>query len=257
MPPASLLQPRIATRSYESVRWRLPGGAGTTLHLGWFERASVQVRVARIGEPATLMTWCRAQGVGDAVVGGFFVRPHGRPLGELRVDGRPQSAVAFDYPWSALRSCVHVSGRNLRLAPRHEIEPEPAGDLLQAGPLMVRGGISAIREGHDPEGFSAGADQFDSDITDGRYPRAAVALCGPRLLALVCDGRSNGESGMTLGELADTLVELGAETAINLDGGGSASLVYGGRLRNRPHEEHGIEILGGRPIATALVFQAR
>jgi exopolysaccharide biosynthesis protein len=52
------------------------------------------------------------------------------------------------------------------------------------------------------------------------------------------------------------MAELGARTAINLDGGGSASLVYGGRLRNRPREEHGIEILGGRPISTAIVFEA-
>jgi hypothetical protein len=44
---------------------------------------------------------------------------------------------------------------------------------------------------------------------------------------------------------------------LNLDGGGSASLVHGGRLRNRPREEHGFDLLDGRAIATAIVFESR
>ena len=62
---------------------------------------------------------------------------------------------------------------------------------------------------------------------------------------------------MTLPELADALSQLGATDALNLDGGGSASLVYGGRLRNRPREEHGVDLLEGRPIVTAIVLTAR
>jgi exopolysaccharide biosynthesis protein len=62
---------------------------------------------------------------------------------------------------------------------------------------------------------------------------------------------------MTLGELAAVLIELGATEAINLDGGGSSSLVHNGRLRNRPREEHGVDLLGGRPIVTAIVFEIR
>jgi exopolysaccharide biosynthesis protein len=60
-----------------------------------------------------------------------------------------------------------------------------------------------------------------------------------------------------MAELAAAMVELGAGAAINLDGGGSASLVLGGRLRNVPREEHGKELVGGREIATALWFVAR
>jgi hypothetical protein len=33
--------------------------------------------------------------------------------------------------------------------------------------------------------------------------------------------------------------------------------VYRGQLRNRPREEHGADILGGRPIVTAIVFDPR
>ena len=60
--------------------------------------------------------------------------------------------------------------------------PRPRGDLLQAGPLLVRDGASVVTGGDD-EGFTAGAHQFDSDISDGRHPRCAPALCDRRLLA--------------------------------------------------------------------------
>jgi exopolysaccharide biosynthesis protein len=139
------------------------------------------------------------------------------------------------------------------IARRHDLPGAPGGDLLQAGPLLVGDGAPAIGPGDD-EGFSAAAHQFDSDITDGRYPRAALALTEDRLLAVVCDGRHHDDAGMTLGELADALIALGARSALNLDGGGSASLVSGGNLVNHPREEHGIDLAGGRAIATALVM---
>ena len=45
--------------------------------------------------------------------------------------------------------------------------------------------------------------------------------------------------------------------ALNLDGGGSTSLVCGGALRNVPREEHGVVLPGGRAVSTALVFRSR
>ena len=79
----------------------------------------------------------------------------------------------------------------------------------------------------DREGFSAGEAQFDSDITDGRYPRAALGLAPGRMFAVACDGRSRHDAGLTLEELAALMAALGCETALNLDGGGSTSLVSG------------------------------
>jgi exopolysaccharide biosynthesis protein len=74
---------------------------------------------------------------------------------------------------------------------------------------------------------------------------------------VAADGRGEDDAGLTLGELAGALVALGARQALNLDGGGSTSLVCGGALRNRPREAHGIEIVGGRPVVTALAFTPR
>jgi exopolysaccharide biosynthesis protein len=59
---------------------------------------------------------------------------------------------------------------------------------------------------------------------------------------------------MSLTDLAAMMIELGAEDAINLDGGGSASLLVGGELANVPREEHGSRLRGGRPISTAITF---
>jgi phosphodiester glycosidase len=223
---------------YERLRPQLSDGARTTLHLARFGLDDFQARVVVLAQPLPLVRWCRQAGVSDAVVGGFFVRATGTPLGEVRIDGRPRPTRAFDSPWSERRACLHAAPGVVRLARRDELTDVDDGDLLQAGPALVRAGRSAIVPGEDAEGFSAGAHQFDSDITDGRYPRAALARCADQLLAVACDGRSRRDVGMTLAELADALVGLGADEALNLDGGGSASLVLGGRLRNRPRERH-------------------
>ena len=247
--------PLDAPRRYDRVRIELPDGATSTLHAVRLDRREFRMRVVEVGELGTLARWCRATESADAIVGGFFVRPQRAPLGELRIDGRAIPTEPFDRPWDGVRSCVHVWGGRIRIARRFEIAAEPPGDLLQAGPLLVRDRATVVAGDSDPEGFSSGERQFDSDITRGRYPRAALALTRTHLIAAACEGRAASEAGMTLNELADALIGLGAQEAINLDGGGSASLVHGGRLRNSPREEHGIEIVGGRPIATALVFE--
>jgi len=237
-----------------SRRVSLPDGASTTCHVAIFPLDRLRVRVVSLPERETLVHWCRRSGVDHAIVGGFFVRPHNAPLGQLRIAGAEADHVPFLAPWGDVRACMHIdaAGR-MRIARRPDLPAAPDGDLLQAGPLLVRDGVSVI-DGLDTEGFTAGASQFDSDISDGRHPRCALGLTDDTLLAVACDGRHDDEAGMTLGELADVLVGLGAHSAMNLDGGGSASLVCDGELVNRPREQHGIELLDGRPIATLLVL---
>jgi exopolysaccharide biosynthesis protein len=143
------------------------------------------------------------------------------------------------------------------VAQRDELPDQPGGDLLQAGPMLVATGGSLIRARHDAEGFSAGSRQFDSDITAGRYPRAALGLSDRELIAIASEGRADDEAGLTMAELATAMADLGATDAINLDGGGSASLVVDGALVNTPREEHGRKLIGGREVATALHFAVR
>ena len=108
------------------------------------------------------------------------------------------------------------------------------------------------------EGFSAGAGQFDSDITDGRHPRAALGIWGDFLVAVACDGRRSGvDGGLSMLELAEVMVELGAECAVNRDGRGSTTLVHRRHLLNRPYPTQDQFAPESRPIVSALVFEPR
>jgi Phosphodiester glycosidase len=250
------LRPRRRLPAVTKLRPRLGDGARTTLYVAEFPLAAVGVRVALLDGSETLVRWCRRTGVAHAIVGGFFVRPHNAPLGELRIAGEQIETVPFAAPWDAVRACVHSDGGRVTIARRPALRPAPPGDLLQAGPLLVRDGAPVVTDADD-EGFTAGAHQFDSDISDGRHPRCALGLTADHVLAVACDGRDPRDAGLTLRELAELLAGLGARSALNLDGGGSASLVCRGRLVNRPREQHGIGLLEGRTIATALVFEPR
>ncbi|MNW12867.1 hypothetical protein D3C71_2106620 [compost metagenome] len=52
---------------------------------------------------------------------------------------------------------------------------------------------------------------------------------------IVVDGRKEGYSrGMTLTEFAQTFADLGCTEAYNLDGGGSSTMYFMGRVVNNP-----------------------
>ena len=66
-------------------------------------------------------------------------------------------------------------------------------------------------------------------------PRTAIAQIGENhYLFVVSDGRTSENDGLTLYELAEFLQSLGAETAYNLDGGGSSTMVFLGEVINNP-----------------------
>ena len=66
-------------------------------------------------------------------------------------------------------------------------------------------------------------------------PRTAIAYVGENhYLLVVADGRTGESDGLTLYELATFLQTLGAQTAYNLDGGGSSTMVFLGEVVNNP-----------------------
>lgn len=80
-------------------------------------------------------------------------------------------------------------------------------------------------------------EKFSHSIIYGRHPRTAVALTfDGDLIFVVVDGRSKNSVGMNLKELAIYLRRLGARHGINLDGGGSSSMIIQGKIKNRPSD---------------------
>jgi hypothetical protein len=236
---------------YELLRFRNRDGEETTVYLTRHAVARTRVSVHHFPEPTRLDHWCAAHRRPEAIVAGFFVRDPYRPLGEVRLGGAAIEHEPVAAPWTGRRACVHVDG-TVRLGALEELED--GGDLVQAGPLLVRDGESVI-DGSDPEGFSAGSGQFDSDITIERHPRCALGVSDDELLAVCCDGRRTGvDAGLMLEELARLMISFGAREAINLDGGGSATLVHHGHLLNRPYSNVDQPAPESRPIVTALLL---
>ena len=250
----------MARDGIEYLLWRhaLADGEVTTLYAVRYPRRSTRVRVVYFPRPERLDVWCRRNGVEEAVVGGFYLRDPFRPLGELWIDGRPARHEPVAAPYAARRGSVVIDDGGVRLLERGAAPARPPGDLVQAGPLLVVDGTVVFDPDDDREGFSAGAGQFDSDITVGRYPRAALGVSGESLVALACDGRrSNVDGGLSMLELAEAMVEVGAESAINLDGGGSTTLVHRGHLLNRPYSTQDQPAPASRKVVSALAFEAQ
>lgn len=109
-------------------------------------------------------------------------------------------------------------------------------DILGGGPRLVSNGtVNVTRE------------NFGHEAT--RNPRTIFATTnrGTWLFATL-DGRQPASAGMRLDELAEELVALGAVDAMNLDGGGSSTIVVNDAVRNVPSD--GSE----RPVSDGLLI---
>jgi hypothetical protein len=244
---------------YHLWRQTLSDGEVTTLYAVRHPTRSSRVRVVHFPQTERLDVWCAANGVEEAVVASFFLRDPYRPLGELWIGGRPIPHEPVAAPFGRLRGSVVVDPDGaVRLVERRGAPARPTGDLVQAGPLLVADGEVVFDAADDREGFSAGAGQFDSDITIGRYPRAALGISEQWLTAVACDGRrSRVDGGLSMHELAEVMVELGATSALNLDGGGSTTLVHRGHLLNRPYSTQDQPAPASRRVVSALAFEPR
>src|SRR5690554_2330881 len=91
----------------------------------------------------------------------------------------------------------------------------PGDNIMVCGPVLVMDGQAAHLQ--------------DNAFNKNRHPRSAVALLpGNKLILMTVDGRNAEAQGMSLHELAFLLKILGAEKALNLDGGGSTALYIEG-----------------------------
>ena len=78
---------------------------------------------------------------------------------------------------------------------------------------------------------------LDSEVGRAKAsnPRTAIGMIDAlHYVFVVSDGRSDESEGLSLYELASFMQQLGAETAYNLDGGGSSTMVFQGEVVNDP-----------------------
>jgi len=122
------------------------------------------------------------------------------------------------------------------------LDPFP-GEILNAvggTPRLIRNGAISIE---------AEEENIGKSFVTSRHPRTAFGYNDSSMFFVTVDGRRPGHSaGMSLPELADLMMELGATEALNLDGGGSTTMWVDGVIKNRPSDNR------IRPISNALMI---
>lgn len=99
--------------------------------------------------------------------------------------------------------------------------------ILQAwsfGPVLVENGEIATTDINS-----------QNWVSSSKNPRVGIAQLGPlHYMFIVADGRSTLSTGVNLTQLAQVFKDRGAKIAYNLDGGGSATIWFNGKVINKP-----------------------
>ena len=108
---------------------------------------------------------------------------------------------------------------------------------ITAEQLLAKGAVQTLSFG--PALLEDGKISVDSDDEVGRAmasnPRTAIGIKSDgTYIFVVSDGRTDESEGLSLLELAQFMQSLGAETAYNLDGGGSSTMVFNDSVVNTP-----------------------
>jgi len=106
-----------------------------------------------------------------------------------------------------------------------------AAELYKAGAWHVLSfGPGLVTDGK----ITVGKNQ-EVGVASASNPRTAIGIIDElHYIFVVSDGRTGASEGLSLYELAQFMQGLGVETAYNLDGGGSSSMVFNGTVINNP-----------------------
>lgn len=134
------------------------------------------------------------------------------------------------------------SGDTVALIMTLSNSPEQVTQVLGAYPRMIKNGQNYVAQGY--------AEENGPSHTYERHPRSAIGISKDSsvLYLVTVDGRQPHSVGMTLDELANTMLQMGVYQAVNFDGGGSTTLVANGKIANSPSD-----VSGERNVANALL----
>jgi hypothetical protein len=130
----------------------------------------------------------------------------------------------------------------------HPVPISPTTSIVNGGPELVRDGRLHATPGADGM-VHPGNPSFYYGWVHKRNPRtfAGVDAKG-RTVLITADGRSTSSLGLGIAETAAVARSLGLRNAMNLDGGGSTTMVVDGAVINTPSDA-----TGERPVGDALV----
>src|SRR5919108_857275 len=117
--------------------------------------------------------------------------------------------------------------------------------LIGGWPRIVTAGRNVALEADSVEGTVP-------RFSRARHPRSALGISrdSTMLYLVTVDGRQHASVGMTLEELADVMISLGAFEAMNFDGGGSTALVVRDSVVNTPSDTSGERAVGNVLVIT-------
>ena len=174
----------------------------------------------------TVLGFLEKQDVQVAINGGFFYPHYVRtPLHYAPHVGEGVNAVGISMSNGNLYSPPEEKWAALCIASARTIALEESGFCPTGTREAIAGSRLIVKDGQlvpnlEDEGFDASY--------DGYFPRTVVAVDkeNQTMWWVVVDGRQwQYSEGIALDELSEVLIELGAERALNLDGGGSTTLV--------------------------------
>jgi hypothetical protein len=189
-------------------------------------RSSRVVDVVLAGLPPTVANGYLTARVVRVRRGGGTIVPQGRAVLQARADWR--------------RRLLAEAGLGADVTVRLGLSPQwpDVADAIGGGPALVR---------NDKPIFDAGEGFSDGHLAL-RHPRTAIGqLANGRTILVAVDGRARASMGVRMWELALELDRLGAVTAMSLDGGGSTTMAFNGRVLNEPSD--GVE----RAVANGLM----
>ncbi|MFE6039957.1 phosphodiester glycosidase family protein [Streptomyces sp. NPDC056452] len=130
-----------------------------------------------------------------------------------------------------------------------EVSPSPATTILNGGPELVRDGRLHVTPAADGM-VQPGNESFYYGWVHKRNPRTLAGVdADGRTVLVTADGRSTDALGLSIPESAAVARALGLRAAVNLDGGGSTTMVVDGEVINDPSDA-----TGERPVGDALLI---
>ena len=215
---AQLFYIKAENFSAYALKVKLKSSDAMTMSLGGDELGKAETTLAAVN---------RHHAVAGINAGGFADgRGKRYPLSTTIVDG--SYATSFEPPHADL-FFVGLNDQNKliggKFASRQQLDAQNPKFGASFVPVLMRGGaLQPI--------------PVKWQTSPKRAPRTIIAnYKDDQLLFLVADGyNESGSSGATLGEMQLLLQRYGAVDGYNLDGGGSSSLIFNGRVINKPSD---------------------